>query len=405
MVKIGLEMEQNKKNKVVWLYTHLLFWTGGTRFILEVTQRLKQFWDIYIIVERASPEIVGECQRYGVEVREIGFLTSTNPLYWLLFPLMLRIDENRIKREVMDADVVISGMFPMNVIATKLNKPTIQNCWEPFAFFYDNAMINGFNLPKRTFIRILAALYKHMDISATRDNDVIATLNNSTEEWIKKIYGREGIKTYMGVDSDFFKPISFDHSIKDGKKVILHSTDYTLMKGTGYLIESLPLVVDKIRDVNVLITNTVKNEKEKTSLINKAKVLGVDKYIEFIGTVPYKKLPEYYSLADVVAFTGHPEGIGTTASLTVLEAMACETPVVRSIGCDEEIEDGVSGILVDPRNRVKLAEAIITILMDEDLGKRMGKEGRNRVLTVYNWESVSRKFSDVISGLIKEGGA
>ena len=326
-------------------------------------------------------------------------------IYWLIFPLMLKLHEIRIRKEIMDADVVISGMFPMNVIATRLGKPTIQNCWEPFAFFYDEQMINGFSFSKRTLLRMLAVLYSRLDIAATRKSNVVTTLNYSTEEWVRRVYGRSGIKTYMGVDTDFFMPTSTSLSKKKGMKVILHSTDYTLMKGTGYLIEALPLIVEKMGDVKVLITNTVENEKEKTGILKRAEMLGVDKYIEFIGTVPYKKLPEYYSFADLVAFTGHPESIGTTASLSVLEAMACETPVVRSIGCDEEVEDGISGILVDPRDKVKLADAIIKILSDEDLAKKMGKEGRNRVLTIYNWDSVSRRFSEVISELIKKGEA
>ena len=398
-------MGQNKKKKIVWLYTHLLFWTGGTRFVLEVTKRLKGFYDICIIVEKASPEIKNECRQNGIEVREIGLLTSTSLIYWLIFPLMLKLHERRIRKEIMDADIVISGMFPMNVIATRLEKPTIQNCWEPFAFFYDEQMINGFSFSKRTLLRMLAVLYSRLDIAATRKSNVVTTLNYSTEEWVRRVYGRSGIKTYMGVDTDFFMPTSTSLSKKKGKKVILHSTDYTLMKGTGYLIEALPLIVEKMVDVKVLITNTVENEKERTGILKRAEMLEVDKYIEFIGTVPYKKLPEYYSFADLVAFTGHPESIGTTASLSVLEAMACETPVVRSTGCDEEVEDGISGILVDPRNKVKLADAIIKILSDEDLAKKMGKEGRNRVLTIYNWDSVSRRFSEVISELIKKGEA
>src|SRR3990170_4698183 len=201
-------MGQNKKKKIVWLYTHLLFWTGGTRFVLEVTKRLKGFYDICIIVEKASPEIKNECRQNGIEVREIGLLTSTSLIYWLVFPLMLKLHEIRIRKEIMDADVVISGMFPMNVIATRLGKPTIQNCWEPFAFFYDGQMINGFSFSKRTLLRMLAVLYSRLDIAATRKSNIVTTLNYSTEEWVRRVYGRSGIKTYMGVDTDFFMPTS-----------------------------------------------------------------------------------------------------------------------------------------------------------------------------------------------------
>src|SRR3972149_10840066 len=188
----------NKKKKVVWLYTHLLFSTGGTRFIVEVTKRLKKYLDVKIIVEKASPDIKRECERNGTEIKEIGSLTSTSPIYWLFFPLILKLYEKRIRKETEDADVVISGMFPMNSIATRLDKPTIQNCWEPFAFFYDNHFINGFPAPKRLFIRMLIVLYKHLDMNGIRNSDVITTLNRTTEDLIGKIYERDAVKTYMG---------------------------------------------------------------------------------------------------------------------------------------------------------------------------------------------------------------
>ncbi len=394
-------MTQNIKKKVAWLYTHLLFWTGGTRFILEVAQRLQKNWDITVIVEKASPEIKEEFSRQGVEVKEIGFSTSTNLSYWLLFPWMLLVNEKRIKLATLDTDIIIAGIFPMNVIASRIGKPTIQNSWEPFAFFHDTRMISGFALSKRLLINMLALLYSRMDINATRKSDIITTLNHSTEEWIRKIYDREVVKTYMGVDTDFFRPVPVDLPAgKYEEKIVLHSTDYTLMKGTVFLIEALPLITRRIKNVKIIITHTSENQKERLNLLKLAEKLGVDRYIEFIGTVPYSKLPEYYSLAHLVAFTGHPESIGTTASLTVLEAMACETPVVRSIGCTEEVENGVSGILVDPRNKVSLAEAIIKILIDEELAKKMGREGRRRVSTLYNWNNTSRIFSDVILELI-----
>src|SRR3972149_5482937 len=107
MVDMILTTGKSRRKKVAWLYTHLLFWTGGTRFVLEVTKRLKEFYDICIIVEKASPEIKNECRQNGIEVIEIGLLTSTSLIYWLIFPFMLKLHERRIRKEVGDADIVI----------------------------------------------------------------------------------------------------------------------------------------------------------------------------------------------------------------------------------------------------------------------------------------------------------
>jgi len=65
----------------------------------------------------------------------------------------------------------------------------------------------------------------------------------------------------------------------------------------------------------------------------------------------------------------------------IIEAMSCERAVVatRAGGVPEIVVDGTTGIMVPPRDQVKMAEAIIYLLDHEDEARQMGIDGHRRV--------------------------
>ncbi|MGB2987029.1 MAG: glycosyltransferase [Phycisphaerae bacterium] len=75
--------------------------------------------------------------------------------------------------------------------------------------------------------------------------------------------------------------------------------------------------------------------------------------------------------------TYYPEGM----PVSILEAMACGRPVVatRHRGCEDEVVDGVTGLLVEPQDPGALAEAIRTLIEDPDKARRFGQAGRRRI--------------------------
>ena len=75
--------------------------------------------------------------------------------------------------------------------------------------------------------------------------------------------------------------------------------------------------------------------------------------------------------------TYYPEGL----PVSLLEAMACRKPVVatRHRGCEDAVVDGVTGLLVDPRDVEALADASRRLLGDPDMARRFGRAGRARI--------------------------
>jgi glycosyltransferase involved in cell wall biosynthesis len=80
-----------------------------------------------------------------------------------------------------------------------------------------------------------------------------------------------------------------------------------------------------------------------------------------------------------------------------LEAMACETPVVASGvgGILEVVEDGKTGLLVEPGRPDVLAGGIRTLLADPARSRAMGRAGRQRVEAHFSWASVAARTREV----------
>ena len=114
-----------------------------------------------------------------------------------------------------------------------------------------------------------------------------------------------------------------------------------------------------------------------------------------------KDVEDLYSVMDVCVHASiDPEPFG----LVITEAMAHGVPVIASDrGAPREIiNDGVDGFLVDPVATEQLASAIISLLSDETLRKRVGDKGRERVQKDFQISTYGRAMEDVYMEVLGE---
>jgi glycosyltransferase involved in cell wall biosynthesis len=115
-------------------------------------------------------------------------------------------------------------------------------------------------------------------------------------------------------------------------------------------------------------------------------------YIIFAGAVARSKLYEYYRQADVVVAPSRYESFG----LVYLEAMAHGKPVVAcNVGGVGEVVSHDCGILVPPDEPDYLANAILTLLDDDERRIQMGKRGRLRVESDFTQEKMAYRMLEV----------
>jgi len=110
--------------------------------------------------------------------------------------------------------------------------------------------------------------------------------------------------------------------------------------------------------------------------------------IRYHGKVDDDHRNQLLSSADIVVVPSRYESFG----LVILEAMAREKPVVASAagGMVEIVEDGITGLLVQPEAPGELGDAIVSLLSDDSRCCSMGKKARERMLAHFTVERMTR---------------
>lgn len=385
------------KQKLYWLFPHLEQDGGGTKFLLEVTARLSQKYDITILCNTGKPAIIKSFQKHKIKVRTISFLSANSNVYWLFMPIFLLYDFFIYASHLGRANVIISTMYPSNLLGymyTRLHKkPHFHYCYEPFPYLHDQHFIAQQPGIKKHFMRVFAFLYAWSDFLAVKGAKQVFTLNEITNRMIKKVYGRTAIVTRMGVDTTHFRKYTNNPIVKKyaAHLLIVHSTDYSRMKRTDLAITALKLVVKRFPNALLLITSTYPDSPHKKIYEHLVDAYMLSDNVEFLNYISYKDLPKYYSAARCYLSCSFDEMLGTTTSnLPVKEALACQTPAIRAPITKEDVVDGVSGYLVDPRKTAEVANKLAILLKDEKKAAQMGKKGRRTIVEHYSWDKVTQ---------------
>jgi glycosyltransferase involved in cell wall biosynthesis len=123
--------------------------------------------------------------------------------------------------------------------------------------------------------------------------------------------------------------------------------------------------------------------------------LGLADSVVLLGDLPRERLAEEYVNATLFCLPSVQEGFG----IVFLEAMAAELPVVacRIAAVPEVVQDGITGVLVPPRDPGALAEALERLIEEPARAKRLGQEGRRRALALSPRHVAERFLSAVHS--------
>jgi len=227
-------------------------------------------------------------------------------------------------------------------------------------------------------------------ITAFFTDRIITLTCSGKRDHIKYGIGRENkfVPIYNGIDLDRYKNVQIDR-VKKKEELGIYGDSFVVadisrldpVKGNRYFIEAINRVtrytLHVTREVRFLV---VGDGSEREMLEKMAEKYGIMDKVIFTGM--RNDIPEILAVSDLVVLPSLMEGLG----IVLLEAMAAGRPVVATWvgGVPEIVKDGETGFLVPPKNSKAIADAIIALLADEDLRKRMGKAGRSWVNEMEN---------------------
>ena len=226
-----------------------------------------------------------------------------------------------------------------------------------------------------------------------------------SQELIDATYalGYRGESTFIsnGVDEQkFYRPASskarekLRHSWGVDKDDVLVLLARRLHKknGVGYLAES----AQYLQDSKIVFVIAGEGD-QKTAMQNHFEMADMDSRVVWLGGIPNSEMPNVYNGCDISVLPSLMEA----TSITGLESMACHLPLVgtRVGGIPHLVDDGVSGLLVEPRDPKSLAVALAMLSKNKAKRLAMGTAGRHRVEKLFSWSQIAKQTMTVFQNL------
>ncbi|AEC52031.1 LPS biosynthesis rfbu related protein [Pyrococcus sp. NA2] len=351
-------------------------------------------WEVKVIT--ASKKGNGLQNLDGIEVIRFkpDFVVSNTPVVLNLPFHIIKI----LKREKFD---VINAHTPVPYYAdvSMLTRHIFKKAKVPFVLTYHNDLV------KESFpLNIVASMYNlSLQQSLLFLSDIIVTPSPYCyyESKLFKRVRERVVWIPPGVDVKRYSPgksykLHKMYNLPKSAKIVMFIGTMNrghAHKGVSHLLVAFKSVARQVEDSYLVLVG-------RGDMIPKYREicasLGILDRVIFTGYVREDVLPEFYRSSDLVVLpsTTIQEGFG----MVLIEAGASGKPVIgtRIGGIKYVIKDGVTGILVPPKDPVQLAKAIITLLTDNYLARKMGRNGRKLVEREYRLDKVIEKTDNVL---------
>lgn len=210
------------------------------------------------------------------------------------------------------------------------------------------------------------------------------------------------------VDPDMFcapkkdKVLIKKYRIKEDDKIILYVGRIFIIKGIDYLIKAMPEILKKYPTAKLVIAGRVEHlarDKYVQKIKKLVARLKLTQHVIFTRNIPYTDMPKIYSLGDVFVLPSFIEAQG----LVILEAMAAKLPVVATAlpTVKEFVKNNKNGLLVKPRNSKAISQAVIKVLSNPKLQKKLTRNGEYTVRNKFAADKILPRIVKIYEQEIK----
>ncbi|UZE93500.1 MAG: glycosyltransferase family 4 protein [Candidatus Nealsonbacteria bacterium] len=301
-------------------------------------------------------------------------------------------------RELKPDIIFLHGVSNINAIRVGFLKKRNS---KQFKLIYDDHMLYVVSKHKlrKLFYLIFKLFFSKLLIQSA---DGFIACNNGTKKFMNDCYGipLDLIVTIpLGADKDLFR---FNEKSRDlirnklgvekQSVIFIYAGKITPKKGPDLLVKAGLELTRKYKNFKILLLGDSSSEYIKflKKLIREKK--GEEFFI-WLPTIYNKELPKYYSSADIGVWPRE-------SSLTMLEAQACNLPIIVSdsviAGASDRILNN-NGLTFKDGDYLDLAKKMESLILDKELRIKMGKRGRKLVEEKFNWGIIAKQFIDLAS--------
>lgn len=239
-------------------------------------------------------------------------------------------------------------------------------------------------------------VYQPVVFTMKRANRIIVVSNMSREFCV-----RLGVPKYKimvapnGVDLSKFNPDIDGSSMRkhlglENEPLVATAIRLVKRKGPDHLIAAFSKILKKVPDAKLAMAG---EGPEMNNLCAQIKRLDIEKSVFMLGALPHTKVAELMATANVFVLPSMMESF----PLTAVEAMAVGVPIVcpKVGGVPEIVIEEFNGLMFPPADDAALADAIVRILKNQPLAKRLRENGLKIVREKFSWEAAAKRTLNI----------
>jgi phosphatidyl-myo-inositol dimannoside synthase len=304
------------------------------------------------------------------------------PAFWYLYKV---VKKEKIK------NVLVGQGLPLGIVAYCLSKILK---FDYYIIFHGLDIVTTKKIKRKRFL---------MEKIFTKVKGVIANSEFTKREILEMGLNENKIKVLYACPH--FKPPAKNNIKEDiikkynleNKKILLSVGRAVERKGFDRVIKAMEKVVNKDEKVVYLLAGGkgVYTEQLKNLIKNSL----VKDNIIFLEETVDEEVKALYDLCAVFIMPSRQIGSDVEGfGIVYLEANLFGKPVIggRSGGAVEAVVDNKTGLVVDPENISEISEAILKLIKNPDLAKKLGEEGRTRAEQEFTWDKQVQKLKNIL---------
>lgn len=339
---------------------------GGETVCLQLMRAAREHGHTVCILVPGPGSVMEAAQREGFEV----FILPLERTFHLRSAWTLAQFLRQWQADLVHTHTAVPGMVLARIGARLANVPilchihgSIHYSSKPLIRFLQNTLDNF----TARFCKALIAVSNNTKLS------LLATGKQAD----KVLVVPNGVKLTVSPERSTHYPLPLERNIPAAHRLVGCVARLAPAKGQHVLIQAAVEILAAVPDVTFMFVGAdlASGGTYEQELRACAERLGVSANTRFVGF--HNDAAHLMSLFDVFVLPSQHEAM----PMTILEAMAARVPVVatRVNGIPEVVEEGKTGLLVPWNDAHALASAILKLLCDPLLSRKMGEAGRQRV--------------------------
>jgi len=261
-------------------------------------------------------------------------------------------------------------------------------------------------LPTYDFIRpraLASGMGRFLDRVVPRLADHVTTV---TEE-LRDLYLRDGLPPDRvtvippGVHPEWFAGRTGDRVRRElglaGAPVVMYTGVLNRFQGLEHLLGGFQVALREVPEARLLLMGNMVTPQQEAELRRQAEALGIGKALLLVADRPLEDLPDFLAAADVAVL---PRASSPGFPVKLLNSMSAGRAIVAAEGSAKAIRNGESGLVVPNGDAEALGRAVVRLLRDPALARRLGEAARRAVGAEYDWSRIAARVEGIYALLL-----